>query len=31
MEKIMKELDGNQFATLCKELGISAGEAVARN
>lgn len=30
MEKIMKKLDGNQFAILCKELGISAGEAVAK-
>lgn len=31
MEKIMKELDGNQFAILCKELGISAVEAIARS
>lgn len=30
MEKILKELDGNQFAALCKELGISAGEAIIR-
>lgn len=30
MEKIMKELDGNLFAVLCKELGISGGEAIAR-
>lgn len=30
MEKIMEKLNGNQFAILCKELGISAGEAVAR-
>lgn len=30
MEKIMKELDGNLFAVLCKELEISGGEAIAR-
>lgn len=30
MEKIVKELDGNLFAVLCKELGISGGEAIAR-
>lgn len=30
MEKIIKELDGNLFAVLCKELGISGGEAIAR-
>lgn len=30
MKKIMKELDGNQFAILCKELGISAGEAATK-
>ncbi len=30
MDKITKELDGNLFAVLCKELGISGGEAIAR-
>lgn len=30
MEKIVKTLDGNQFAILCKELGISGGEAIAK-
>lgn len=30
MEKIIKELDGNQFAILCKELGISGGEALLK-
>lgn len=30
MERIVKELDGNLFAVLCKELGISGGEAIAR-
>ena len=30
MKKILEELDGNQFAILCKELGISGAEAVIR-
>lgn len=30
MKKIMEKLDGNQFAILCKELGISAGEAISK-
>lgn len=30
MEKIIKELDGNLFSVLCKELGISAGEAILK-
>lgn len=30
MEKVIKELDGNQFAVLCEELGISGGEAISR-
>lgn len=30
MKEILKQLDGNQFAILCKELGISGAEAVAR-
>lgn len=31
METIMKILDGNQFAVLCKELGISANEAIVKS
>lgn len=30
MQKILEELDGNQFATLCRELGISAEEVSTR-
>ena len=30
MEEIIKELDGNKFAALCKELGITAGEALLK-
>lgn len=30
MQKILQELDANQFAILCKELGISGAKAVAR-
>lgn len=30
MERIMEELDGNQFSILCKELGIGAGEALIK-
>lgn len=31
MQKILETLDGNQFAVLCKELGISAEEVIARS
>ena len=30
MEKIIRELDGNMFAVLCKELGITASEALLK-
>lgn len=30
MREIIETLNGSQFAILCKELGISAGEAIAR-
>ena len=30
MEEIIKELDGNKFAALCKALGITAGEALLK-
>lgn len=30
MKTILEELDANQFATLCKELGISGGEAISK-
>lgn len=30
MERVIKELDGNLFAVLCNELGISGGEAIKR-
>lgn len=31
MQRILETLDGNQFAVLCKELGISVEEAIVRS